>query len=223
MHPDLARSLAAEHRGRLIAAADARRLVHEARHAALVAEGVGLRDRPGRRDARDRGELMWIGPEALRVRPIATDDAAALVRLFQRLSPRSIFQRFLAPIHRLPEPVLQRLVDVDHHCREALVAVRGEEIVAVARYDSRCAWREAEIALTVDDAWQRRGVASRLAPRLAELAVERCIDTFTATIAGENRAAIGLVRQLAPRASVRFADGEYAVSIPLVRASGDAA
>jgi GNAT superfamily N-acetyltransferase len=214
VHPDLARSLVDEHRGRIAAQADRRRLVLEARHAHALAE---------RSDDRDTRDLIWVGAESLRVRPIAMNDAEALVRLFHRLSPRSILQRFLAPLHRLPEPVLTRLVDVDHHCREALVAVRDEEIVAVARYDGRCAWHEAEIALTVDDAWQRRGLASRLGPRLAQLAVERRIDTFTATIGGENRAALRLVRQMAPRASIRFADGEYAVSIPLVRASGNAA
>jgi len=69
--------------------------------------------------------------------------------------------------------MLARLTDVDHLRRDALVALEGDEIVAVARYDAArtddgddADTRDAEIAVTVVDAWQRRGLGHRLLQRL---------------------------------------------------------
>ena len=43
----------------------------------------------------------------------------------------------------------------------------GDEIVAVARYDTRPGTDQAEIAVTVEDAWQHRGLGRRLTARRA--------------------------------------------------------
>ena len=103
----------------------------------------------------------------LTVRPIAPDDVDRLGRMFERLSPTTIYRRFFSPIHEASPRMLMRLTNVDHDRREALVALDGDEIVAVARYDGQAGAIEAEIAVTVEDAWQHRGVGKRLARRLA--------------------------------------------------------
>ena len=94
----------------------------------------------------------------------------------------------------------------------------------MARYDAPAGTPadrrdEAEIAVTVEDAWQHRGVGSRLTARLARLAQERGYERFNATMLADNRAALGLVRKLSPEATVSFADGEYHATIPIARAS----
>jgi L-amino acid N-acyltransferase YncA len=75
--------------------------------------------------------------------------------------------------------------------------------------------RDAEIAITVEDAWQHRGVGLRLARRLCVVARDRGYDAFVARILPDNRAALGLVRKLAPDATVRFAGGDYEARFPL--------
>jgi GNAT superfamily N-acetyltransferase len=164
-------------------------------------------------------DLMRVGDTDLVVRPITLADVERLARFFTRLSPSSVHFRFFSPIARPPRAALLRLADVDHGRRDALVALNGDEIVAVARYDGLTGSRRAEIALTVEDAWQHRGVGRRLARRLAALASERGYDTFVATMLPDNRAALGLVRKLVPDATVRWAGGEYEAALPLVRAS----
>jgi len=169
-------------------------------------------------------DVMRVDDIELTVRPIAIDDVERLARLFTRLSPSSVHFRFFSPIARPPRAALLRLADVDHGRRDALVVLDGDEIVAVARYDGRPddgpgASHQAEIAITVEDAWQHRGLGKRLAPRLAELAKGRGYDTFVAIMLPDNRAALGLVHKLVPDATVRFAGGEYEASLPLVRAS----
>ncbi|HEV7526809.1 MAG TPA: GNAT family N-acetyltransferase [Acidimicrobiia bacterium] len=170
-------------------------------------------------------DVMRIDGTDLVVRPITLHDVERLARLFTRLSPQSVHFRFFSPISRPPRAVLLRLADVDHTRRDALVALDGDEIVAVARYDGRAAGKgpeashRAEIAITVEDAWQHRGVGKRLARRLAALAADRGYDTFVATMLPDNRAALGLVRKLVPDATVRWAGGEYEADMPLGRAS----
>jgi GNAT superfamily N-acetyltransferase len=178
---------------------------------------------PNSADAND-ADIMRVDDTVLTVRPITIGDVERLARLFTRLSPASVHFRFFSPISRPPRAALLRLADVDHCRRDALVALDGDEIVAVARYDGRPgggleASRQAEIAITVEDAWQHRGVGRRLARRLATLARDRGYDTFVATMLPDNRAALGLVRKLVPDATVRWSGGEYEAAIPLMRAS----
>jgi RimJ/RimL family protein N-acetyltransferase len=164
-------------------------------------------------------DTMRVDDTVLTIRTISIADVERLARLFGRLSPTSIHFRFFSPITRPPRAALLRLADVDHGRRDALVALDGDEIVAVARYDGRPDSRQAEIAITVEDAWQHRGVGKRLAALLAKLAAEQGYDTFVATMLPDNRAALGLVRKLVPDATVRFAGGEYEADMPLMHAS----
>ncbi len=157
------------------------------------------------------------------VRPIDVSDADRLARMFERLSRESIYYRFFSPVSRLSSSVLLRLADVDHCHRDALVALEGDEIVAVARYDGLAAVSgpdgstlcEAEIAVTVEDARQRTGMGYELTRQLSELARAWGCDTFVARILPGNRAALALVRKLAPDVSVRFNGGDYEARLPL--------
>jgi GNAT superfamily N-acetyltransferase len=172
-------------------------------------------------------EIMCVDSTELTVRPIEIGDAERLERMFGRLSRESIYYRFFSPIPRLSRSALVRLVDVDHCHRDALVALDGDEIVAEVRYGALAAGPseapdEAEIAVIVEDAWQRRGLGTRLTARLATLARERGYARFIATILGENRAALRLVRKLSPDATFSFAHGEYEARLPLTAVSGQA-
>ncbi len=160
-------------------------------------------------------EIMWVDGVALSVRPIEITDVDALGALFTRLSAPSVYYRFFSPVRRPPRAALLRLADVDHDRREALIALEGDDIVAVARYDARSGSADAEIAVTVEDAWQHRGVGSQLAIRLAKVADSRGYERFLATMLPDNRAALGLVRKLSPAATVQFSAGEYEASMPL--------
>ena len=163
--------------------------------------------------------ITLVDGAVLTVRPIAPDDVDRLGRMFVRLSPTTIYRRFFSPIHEASPRMLMRLANVDHDRREALVALDGDEIVAVARYDGRVGAIEAEIAVTVEDAWQHRGLGKRLARRLAQVALDHGFERFIATMLPDNREAIGLLHRLSADASVRFMDGNYSAVAPLSRAS----
>jgi GNAT superfamily N-acetyltransferase len=162
-------------------------------------------------------QTIRIGQQSLTVREIEIADVERLRRMFHRLSADSVYRRFFSPIHEPSRSALLWLADVDHRRRDALVALDGDEIVAVARYDTRSGAPAAEIAVTVEDAWQHQGLGKRLALRLAQRATAQGIESFEATVQPDNRPALGLLRKLSPDASVRFDHGSYAASMPLPR------
>ena len=162
-------------------------------------------------------DLVHIGGTALTVRPVEATDAGNLAQMFAKLSRESVYYRFFSPLPSVPDAMLRRMADVDHCRRDALVALHGGDIVAIASYDTmpESASREAEIAIVVDDAWQHRGIGMRMMCRLAELALERQYETFFARTLPVNRGALALIRRLSPRAVARFAAGEYEVRLEI--------
>ncbi len=163
--------------------------------------------------------MTWVRGGRLRLRPLGPEDGDRLCRLYERLSPESVYRRFLSPMP-VPRPaLLARLLDLDHRDREAIAALDGDDIVAVARYARRPGLEVAEIAVVVADDWQHRGLGRLLMRRLARLARWRGIRAFTGNIAGENRPALLLVRS-APRASARWTTGEVEFEIPLAPRDG---
>lgn len=134
-------------------------------------------------------------------------DGEALRRLFFRLSPATIYRRFHSPISRPEQAHPERLLDIDHHDREAVVAVVDGEIVGVARYSRWPGTDRADLAVVVADDWQRQGLATRMLSGLAELAVSAGIETFTASVQGDNQRALGLLRRFRPLESPTFSQG----------------
>lgn len=122
------------------------------------------------------------------MRPIRPSDHEALHAAFRRLSSESRYRRFLSPVKDLSESALTRLTDLDHRDHEALVAVTPDgELVGVARF-IRLADRPdtAEVAVTIADEWQRRGVGTGLLTSLAARAAEVEVRRFVATCFADN-------------------------------------
>jgi GNAT superfamily N-acetyltransferase len=140
--------------------------------------------------------LLSDGSKVL-VRPITRDDRPLLRDGLARLSAASRYKRFLAARESFSESELDYLTNVDHHDHEALLAfdVATGEGVGLARY-VRTGERTAEPAITVADAWQGRGLGSRLAHLLALRAREAGIRSFTAVTLGSNRAAACMLASL---------------------------
>ena len=134
-------------------------------------------------------------------------DGEALRRLFFRLSPATVYRRFHSPISRPEQAHPERLLDIDHHDREAVVAVVGGEIVGVARYARWPGTDRADLAVVVADEWQRQGLATRMLGGLAELAQSAGIESFTASVQGDNHQALGLLRRFRPIEKTTFSQG----------------
>jgi GNAT superfamily N-acetyltransferase len=161
-------------------------------------------------------ETCSIDGAVVGLRPIEADDVERLHRMFFRLSPAAVYLRFFSPIRTPSRSVLRHLATVDHDRRQAIVAVVDDEIVGVARYDADVAHPDrAEVAVVVEDAWQRHGLATGLLSRLADEARCHHVDVLTANVLGDNQPTMTLIRHLAPATTARIDHGEWLVEIPL--------
>lgn len=132
------------------------------------------------------------------VRPIDSRDRDAFSAWFGRLSDESRRRRFLGPKPRLSARELTYLTEVDHVRHTALVAVdRSGAFIGEARYaTAEPDGRVADLAVTVADEWQGRGVGTRLATRLIEAARANGITRLTALTLWDNTAAMALLHRL---------------------------
>jgi RimJ/RimL family protein N-acetyltransferase len=157
------------------------------------------------------------------VRPIRPTDAEALRRFHRRLSERSVYQRFFAPLPELGEAQARHFAQVDGQQRYALVALdpdRPGELVAVIRFDREPGTDRAEYAAVVADRWQGHGLGRLMTLRLISAARRRGIRRFYAFVLPENARMLGLLRDLGLPERIRFADGVDRVEVDLVDDQG---
>ncbi len=152
------------------------------------------------------------------LRPITPADADALQEFHTGQSERSVYLRFFAPMERLSPGDLERFTRVDHRDRVALVVVvphdGRERIIAVGRFD-RVGAASAEVAFTVADAHQGRGLGSVLLEHLAGAARELGIGEFTAEVLPQNGAMLAVFRDAGYEVRQAYDDGLVAVRIAL--------
>jgi RimJ/RimL family protein N-acetyltransferase len=156
---------------------------------------------PGHRPpptARGKTVVLRDGSAVL-IRQVHSADAPLLADGFTRLSAQSRQMRFLTRKKELSPAELRYFTDLDHHDHEALGALdhadgRG---VGIARYvrDAHDP-HAAEIAVTIIDDWQGRGLGIELLARLSDRARQEGIRRFTALVAADNVAIAGLLQNM---------------------------
>ena len=153
------------------------------------------------------------------LRPIRPDDAPRLQALHSRLSPETIYLRFLGMHLTLSNTEAERLANVDYETRMAFVATCTEKdeeyLVGVARYAMLGPERpgEAEAAIVVEDRYQGRGLGSILIDRLLAYARAHDVCVFTAEINAENERMLHFVRRSGLPAERHWRDGVWEIHV----------
>jgi acyl-CoA synthetase (NDP forming)/RimJ/RimL family protein N-acetyltransferase len=128
------------------------------------------------------------------LRPIVPSDGDALTAFHGRMSERTRYLRYFGAYPQIPPRDLERFTTVDHHDRVAFVALLGDDIVAVARYERIDKGPSAEVAFVVEDRHQSRGLGPIFLEHLAAAARESGIERFVAEVLAENAAMLGVFR-----------------------------
>ncbi|MGE5827145.1 MAG: N-acetyltransferase family protein [Micromonosporaceae bacterium] len=131
---------------------------------------------------------------AVAIRPLIPADAPRLAEAIATADPDTLRRRFLSGPPHLTPALLNRLTTLDYERRFALAAAdectgRG---VAIARYEV-VSDGIADIAVAVDPAWRRIGLATALVELLAQAALDRGIHEFSAYYLAENRPVAALL------------------------------
>ncbi len=133
---------------------------------------------------------------------LSPNDGQGLQENFKGLSQQSRYNRFLSTVATLSDGMLRRLVDdVDGHDHQALVLIAfpGDEpevavgVGRLVRYQDDP--ETADVAVTVKDDWQGRGVASAL---LNELIAERPagVRKLLTFVSASNTASLRMLERL---------------------------
>jgi len=136
------------------------------------------------------------------LRPIRPEDAPRLQALHARLTPESIYLRFLDMHPFLQPEEAQRFASLDYLTRMAFVATEkienDERIIGVARYavEGPQHLTQAEYAIVIEDRYQGRGLGRLLMERLISHARSNGIEFFTAEVSVENEGMIRLLQRL---------------------------
>ena len=121
--------------------------------------------------------MQLPGGERLTVRPMQATDADAVLAGITALSPESFRRRFFSPVPRLLPGMAEALTAVDDRHLTLLAFDEAGQVVAMAEaIRDRGDPRSAEFAVAVADAYQHRGIGTRLLRWLSHHAAEEGVD-----------------------------------------------
>ena len=148
--------------------------------------------------APDGRRVVLPSGDAVLVRPLTPADRATYTAAVDGLSAETRYLRFASPKPRLTDAEIDFLVDVDHHDHEALAAldpVTGEGLAVVRFVRLAGDPARADVAVTVTDRWQGRGLARAMLRLLAVNTRTPSSWARSASTLRENRRALRLLRR----------------------------
>jgi acetyltransferase len=156
------------------------------------------------------------------LRPIRPDDAPRLQEAFSRLTPQTIYMRFLQAAKGLTDQQARELAEVDYQTRMAIVGyvqeAGHERLVVVARYGMLDRDEEglAEAAIVVRDDYQMRGLGKIAMQRLVQYASEHGVRGLVATVHANNAPVLAFIRNTGLPFKKRILEpGIWEIIIPL--------
>ncbi|MBI4160915.1 MAG: GNAT family N-acetyltransferase [Acidobacteria bacterium] len=158
-------------------------------------------------------------------RPIRPADERELRDLFYSHSEETIYQRYGLHLKRLTQEQVQRFCTVDYDAQMAIVGFveegGREKMIAVGRYYLDRTTSLAEVAFTVHDDYQNRGVGRFLLEYLRSIARGRGIQGFTARVLADNTRMLHLFHKCCSPIESRLEGSGYRITCRFARAAAD--
>lgn len=146
----------------------------------------------------------WCGA-TVEIRHLDPGDVDVMARLFEGLSARDRYLRFLAPMPRFRPRLVRALAGADGVRRVVLIAFQGDRPIGEARFHRLTAESDAaDLAVAVVSDQQRRGTGRALVAALAVEADRRGLRRFTFDVSPENAVVLSLLKRWGAR--LRLAD-----------------
>ena len=173
------------------------------------------------------------------LRPLVPDDDPAYRLFAASLSAESIYYRFFSPRNTLTEREIDHFLHVDYCDRFAVVAVDGDKIVGVGRYDRSlhappdpsatsttsttgttiaANADAAEVAFVVADDYQGHGIAGEMLRVLARAARRNGMSRFVASVLPDNHKMLQVFADSGWVVERHFEDGVIDIALALNRA-----
>lgn len=169
-------------------------------------------------------EVRLADGRTVAIRPIVPADRERLANAIRTADPETLRRRFLGAPPNVTPVLLTYLCTVDYRRRFALVAADPHTGAgaAVARYEATVDGI-ADVAVAVDPAWRRVGLATVMVEMLADAAVDRGIRAFNAYYLADNQPVTALLHLVGRDRQPTIEDGCAEAVVALDRAAVKAA
>jgi len=142
----------------------------------------------------DAADEHWLEPLSdgshVLIRPIRPEDREREVEFIRNLSPQARHFRFLGAVKEVAPALLDALMQADYSHRMAFVALAHQDgklvEVGISRYAATQDKGQCECAVTVADAWQHRGLGTKLMRHLIDTARQNGFTQMYAVDAAAN-------------------------------------
>ncbi|MFW5855517.1 MAG: GNAT family N-acetyltransferase, partial [Thermodesulfobacteriota bacterium] len=183
-------------------------LFHNAKEMGLLGEERSLSESMHGVYPVELEETRKINGQTVAIRPSKPVDERRIQEHFYNMNTDDIVSRFFHEKHSFVRDDLEDLLEVDYIKNLTIVAVVGEfgfgKVVAVGEYLLNPANNMAEVAFSVDKAYQGKGLGKIVINKLAEAARENGIAGFFAYTSTGNKGMIRLFKSLPYKVKTKF-------------------
>lgn len=148
----------------------------------------------------DYREAFDLDGTTVTIRTMQPADRNMEAEFVRGLSQRSRYLRFHYTLKQLPEDMLERFTNVNYPDEMALIATipdgDTQSQIGVARYVRVAESDRAEFAIVVADAWQRRGIGTRLLAGLIHFTRQAGLRHLEAIVLPDNADMLSLAERL---------------------------
>jgi RimJ/RimL family protein N-acetyltransferase len=158
--------------------------------------------------------LMVVTTGAVELHEFDASDDNVVDEVFAGLSAESRFQRYLTAMPALPDQTRRVLTTVDGRSHVAVVAMADGTAIGIGRLIGLGGHR-GELAFEVVDAWQGRGVGTRLALWVRDRAAALGYTELVAETSARNTRAQAVLRKVFPAHVARREGTVLVFTIPV--------
>ena len=163
---------------------------------------------PGRPTDLSTPEPGWVDQLTLkdgrlvRFRHVQPSDEGLITEAISTASRETLLHRFFSPIRKVSPELLRKMLDIDRQKETCIVGLSQSEpktrLICGARYIKLPKPGAAEIALTVHDDFQRRGLGTFLLKLLIKLGRAEGLRWFEADVMSSNTGMLKLLERAGP-------------------------
>jgi len=136
------------------------------------------------------------------LRPIRPEDEPLEAKMLDYLSSQTMYYRFLGYVPKITHDFLKRFTQIDYDREMAIIAEIQDEtdgerkMVGVVRIVSDAWGENAEYAIVVADAWQKKGLGRIMTNFILDIAKEKGINKIYGTVLATNKGMLRLFEKL---------------------------
>jgi GNAT superfamily N-acetyltransferase len=155
----------------------------------------------------------------VRFRVAMPNDIKGMYQFFNRLSPEAIYNRFFTYIKPISIDFIEHYVAVGYNCGISIIGLleeySGERIIAEARFVKNSKNLSAELALVVDEEYQKLGIGTYIYNLLTKKAKSSGVNSLIAEVLPYNSKVLTIVKMKGRKVKWNFTNGIYQLIIPI--------